>query len=182
MSNNIQELCDIAIDMAEGMNMVSENYNALISIEEKVINLQKDINDIRSKSYISQNLLEKCFERLGEMIMRTDDVSSVSSKTKSINKVGLDMSSHSGKIQATTIADNIRTKDISLSKGKNISKGILEMSIIKKDKSLKDNNSPKDRLFSKGENSDETLFFSEEKTKNIFIITSTTLSDMERKY
>ena len=64
MSNNIQELWDIAIDMAEGMNMVSENYNALISIEEKVINLQKDINDIRSKSYISQNLLEKCFERL----------------------------------------------------------------------------------------------------------------------
>ena len=25
------------------MDMVSENYNALISIEEKVINLQKDI-------------------------------------------------------------------------------------------------------------------------------------------
>ena len=64
MLNNIQELCDIAIDMVEGMNMVSKNYNALISIEEKVINLQKDINDIRSKSYISQNLLEKCFERL----------------------------------------------------------------------------------------------------------------------
>ena len=39
MSNNIQELRDIAIDMVEGMNMVSENYNALISIEEKVINL-----------------------------------------------------------------------------------------------------------------------------------------------
>ena len=35
MSNNIQELRDIAIDMAEGMNMVLENYNALISIEEK---------------------------------------------------------------------------------------------------------------------------------------------------
>ena len=95
--------------MAEGMNMVSENYNALISIEEKVINLQKDINDKRSKSYISQNLLEKCFERLGKMIMRTDDVSSVSSETKNINKVGLDMSSHSGKSQVTTIADNIRT-------------------------------------------------------------------------
>ena len=62
--------------------MVSENYNALISIEEKVINLKKDINDIRSKSYISQNLIEKCFERLGEMIMRSDDVSSASSKTK----------------------------------------------------------------------------------------------------
>ena len=68
---------DITIDMAEGMNVIFENYNDLISIEEKIINLQKDINDIRSKSYISQNLLEKCFERLGEMIMRTDDVSSV---------------------------------------------------------------------------------------------------------
>ena len=63
MSNNIQELRDISIDMVEGMNMISENYNALISIEEKLINLQKDINDIRSKSYISPNLLEKCFER-----------------------------------------------------------------------------------------------------------------------
>ena len=97
MSNNVQELCDIAIDMAKGMNMVSEHYNALISIEEKVINLQKVINDISSKSYISQNLLEKCFERLGEMIMRTDDVSSISSETKHINKVGLDMSSYSRK-------------------------------------------------------------------------------------
>ena len=105
MSNNIQELCDITIDMAKGMNMVSENYNALDSIEEKIINLQKDINDIRSKSYISQNLLE----RLGEIIMWTDDVSSISSETKNINKVGLDMPSHSGKSQATTIADNIRT-------------------------------------------------------------------------
>ena len=63
------------------MNMVFENYNALILIEEKVINLQKDINDIRSNSYISQNLLEKCFERLGEMIMRTDDVSSETKKS-----------------------------------------------------------------------------------------------------
>ena len=126
MSNNIQELRDIAIDIVEGMNMVLENYNTLISIEEKVINLQKDINDIRSKSYISQNLLEKCFERLGEMIMGTDDVSSVSSETKNINKVGLDMPSHSGNSQATSIADNIRAGDISLSKGKNISKGILK--------------------------------------------------------
>ena len=62
--------------------MISENYHALISIEEKVINLQKDINYIRSKSYISQNLLEKCFERLGETIMRSDNVSSASSETK----------------------------------------------------------------------------------------------------
>ena len=74
MSNNIQKLQHIAIDMAEGMNIIAENYNALISIEEKVINLQKDVNDIRSKSYMSQNLLEKCFERLGEMIVRTEDV------------------------------------------------------------------------------------------------------------
>ena len=182
MSNNIQELWDIAIDMAEGMNMVSENYNALISIEEKVINLQKDINDIRSKSYISQNLLEKCFERLGEMIMMIDDISSVSLETKNINKVGLDMSSHSRKSQATTIANNIMTKYISLFKGKNISKGIQEMPILRKDKSLKDNSSPKDILLSKGENSNETLFFHEEKTKNISIISSTTLSDMEKKY
>ena len=58
MSNNIQEMRYISTDMAEGMNMISENYNVLISIEEKVINLQKDINDIRFKSYISQNLLE----------------------------------------------------------------------------------------------------------------------------
>ena len=130
MSNNIQEMRDIAIDMAEGMNMVSENYNSLISIEEKVINLQKDINDIRSKSYISQNLLEKCFERLGEMIMRSDDVSSASPETKNINKVGLDMPSPSRKSQATTIANNIKTRDISLSKGKNISKGIREMPIL----------------------------------------------------
>ena len=100
--------------MAEGMNIIAENYNTLISIEEKVINLQKDINNIRSKSYMSQNLLEKCFERLGEMIVRSEDVPSVSSETKNINKVGLDMSSHSKKSQTTTIADNIRIGDISL--------------------------------------------------------------------
>ena len=86
MSNNIQEMRDIVTDMAEGMNRISENYNSLISIEEKVINLQKGINDIRSKSYISQNLLEKCFERLGEIIMRSDDVSLASSETKNIKK------------------------------------------------------------------------------------------------
>ena len=95
--------------MAEGMNMVLENYNAIISIGEKVIHLQKDINDVSSKSYVSQNLLKKCFEMLGEMITMTDDVSLVSSKTKNINKVGLDMPSHLGKSQATTIVDNIRT-------------------------------------------------------------------------
>ena len=82
--------------------------------------------------------------------MRTDDVSSVSSETKNINKIGLDMPSHSRKSQATTIANNIRTGDISLSKGKNISKGIQEMLILQKDKSLKDNSPPKDRLLSKG--------------------------------
>ena len=99
MSNNMEEMREIVADMAEGMNMISENYNDLISIEEKVINLQKDINDIRSKSYIS-HILEKCFERLGEIIVRTDNVSSVSSETKNIKKVGLDMPSHSGKSQA----------------------------------------------------------------------------------
>ena len=58
---------------------------------------------------MSQNLLQKCFERLGEMILRSEDVLSVSSETKSINKVGLDMSSHLGKSQAIAIADNIMT-------------------------------------------------------------------------
>ena len=46
-------------------------YNDLLSIKEKVINLQKDINEIRTKSYMSQNLLKKCFERMGEIIVRT---------------------------------------------------------------------------------------------------------------
>ena len=65
MSNNIQELRRIAIDMVEGMNLIVENYNSLILIEEKVINLQKDINNIRTESYMTQNLLEKCFEEMG---------------------------------------------------------------------------------------------------------------------
>ena len=57
--------------MIEGMNIIVENYNALILIEEKVINLQKDINNIRTKSYMTQNLLEKCFEEVRELIVRT---------------------------------------------------------------------------------------------------------------
>ena len=82
------------------------------------------------------------------------------------------MPSHSGKSQATSIVDNIRKGDISLPKGKNISKGIQEMSILQKYKSLKNNslakdknlssgdNSPsKDKLLSKGENFDDLLFF-----------------------
>ena len=184
MLNNIQELREIAIDMAEGMNIIAKNYNALISIEEKVINLQKDINNIRTKSYMS-------FEKMGEIIVRLEDVPSVSPETKNINKVNLDMLSHSGKSQATANVDNIRIGDISLSKDKNISKGIQEMPILQKDKSLKDNSLPKDkhlpsgdnspsndRLLPKGENSNDTLFFPEEKTENMSI----TLSDMERKH
>ena len=85
--------------------------------------------------------------------MRTYDVSSASSETKNINKVGLDMSSHSGKSQATAIADNIMIGDISLSKGKNILKGIQEMPILQKDKSLKNNSLGKDRHLSSGDNS-----------------------------
>ena len=80
----------------------------------------------------------------------------------------------------TTIADHIRTGDISLFKDKYISKGIQEMSILQKDKSLKNNslsidknissvdNSPsKDKLFSKGENSDDILFFQRKKQKTV---------------
>ena len=133
MSNIIQELREIAIDMVEGMNIIAENYNALISIKEKVINLQKDINNIRSK-YMSQNLLEKCFEILREMVVRSEDVPSISSLTKNINKVGLDMPSHSGKIQATTNVDNIRTEDYPCLKTKisqNVSRKCLSFKRIK---------------------------------------------------
>ena len=76
---------------------------------------------MRTKSYMSQNLLKKCFETMGEIIVRTEDVSSVSSESKNIKNVGLDMSSHPGKSQATTNADNIRIGDISWSKNNNIS-------------------------------------------------------------
>ena len=83
-----------------------------------------------------------------------------------------------------------------MSNGKNISKGIQEMLILQKDKSLQnkslgkdkhlpsDDNSPsKDKLLSKGENSDDILFFIEGKTENTIInTTSFILSDMERKY
>ena len=41
--------------------------------------------------------------------MRTNDVSLAFFDTKNINKVGLDMLSHSGKSKATTIAENIGT-------------------------------------------------------------------------
>ena len=70
------------------------------------------------------------------------------------------------------------------------------MSILQKDKSLKnnslekdkylssgDNNPSKDKLLSKGENSVDILFYPEEKTENNAINTSSfILSDMERKY
>ena len=106
------------------MNGLAENYNSLISIEERMINIQKDINDIRTRSYLAQNLFEKSFEELEFLIMRTEDVSSVSSKAKNIKKVVLDMPSHPGKSQTIGIADNIGTTDIFLYKNKNISKGI----------------------------------------------------------
>ena len=88
------------------------------------------------------------------------------------------MSFHSRKIQTTEDDDNIRIGDISLSKDKNILKGIKEMTILQKEKSLKDNNLlkdkhlpsrdnslSKDRLLSKGENPDGIIFFPEKETK-----------------
>ena len=87
------------------MNSLAENYNSLISIEERMINIQKDINDIRTRSYLTQNL----FEKLEFLITRIEDVSPISLKTKNIKKVGLDMLSHPGKSQTTTIANNIGT-------------------------------------------------------------------------
>ena len=94
--------------MVEEMNIIAENYNALISIEEKVINLQKNISNIRTESYMTQNFLEKCFKEMGEIIVSIEDVFPFSSETKKSRRVGLDMPSHPGKIQATTIADKIR--------------------------------------------------------------------------
>ena len=127
MSNtqyNIHDMRRIAGNMAEGMNVLVENYNFLITLEEKVINLQKDINDIRTKSYIAQNILEKSFEELENFKMRIEDVFSASSEAKHISKVDLDMPSQTGKNQVTANTDNIRTRDISFSIDKNISKGI----------------------------------------------------------
>ena len=81
------------------------------------------------------------------------------------------MPSQLGKSQTTVIADNIMTGDISLSKGKNISKDIQEMPILQNDKTLKDTNSSKDKLISKGENFDDIIFYLEEKIENIAINT-----------
>ena len=144
MSNtqyNIHDMKRIVGNMAKGMNVLVENYNFLITLEEKVINLQKGINNIRTKSYMAQNILEKSFEELENFKMRIEDVFSTSSEAKNISKVDLDMPSQTGKNQVTTNTDNIRTRDISLSIDKNISKGIQEMHILSKDKSLV-NNSP----------------------------------------
>ena len=75
------------------MNSLAENYNSLLSIEERMINIHKDINDIRTRSYIAQNLFERSFEELEFLIMRKKYISSVSSEAKNILKVDLDMTS-----------------------------------------------------------------------------------------
>ena len=54
--NNINDMRSIARDMAECMNILVENYNSILTIEEKMINIQKDINDVRTRSYMTQNL------------------------------------------------------------------------------------------------------------------------------
>ena len=54
--NNIQEMRRIASNLVEGMNSLAENSNSLLSIEERMINIQKDINDIRPRSYLAQNI------------------------------------------------------------------------------------------------------------------------------
>ena len=95
--NNIHDMRRIAGNMGKGMNILVENYNPLMTIAEKMINFQKDINDTRTKYYMSQNLLERSFEDLENLIMRTEVVSSVSLETKNILKVVLDMLSPLGK-------------------------------------------------------------------------------------
>ena len=106
--NNIDDMRSIARDMAEGMNILVENYNSIPMMDEKMINIQKVINDVRLRSYMAQNIFERSFEIFESMIMRTEDASSVSSETKNILKVALDMPSHIGKSQGTIKADDIR--------------------------------------------------------------------------
>ena len=77
--NNIDDMRSIARDMAECMNILAENYNSVLTIEENMINIKNDINDVRTRSYMAQNLFERSFEIFESMIMRTEDTSSVSS-------------------------------------------------------------------------------------------------------
>ena len=83
--------------MVEGMNILAENYNSILTVEEKMINIQKDRNDVRTRSYMAQNIFERSFKNFENIIMRTEDVFSISSETKNILKVALDMPSHIGK-------------------------------------------------------------------------------------
>ena len=59
------------------MNSLAENYNSLLSIEERMINIQKDINDIRTRSYIAQNIFERSFEELEFLIMGKKNILSL---------------------------------------------------------------------------------------------------------
>ena len=56
------------------------------------------------------------------------------------------------------------------------------MLILQKDESMKNNSPPKDKLLSKGENTNEILFFPKEKTEKIPINPIIILSDMEKGY
>ena len=56
------------------MNILAENYSSILMIEEKMINIQKDVNDVRARSYMAHNLFEKSFENLENMIMRIENV------------------------------------------------------------------------------------------------------------
>ena len=56
------------------MNILAENYNSILTIEEKMINIQKYVNDVRARSYMAQNLFDKSFENLENMTMRIENV------------------------------------------------------------------------------------------------------------
>ena len=77
--NNIYGMRSIVRDMVEGMNILAKIYSSIQTIEEKMINIQKDVNDVRARSYMAQNHFERSFENLENIIMRIEDVSSVSS-------------------------------------------------------------------------------------------------------
>ena len=48
--------------MYEHLGRKLQNYNSILAIEEKMINIKNDINDVRMRSYMAQNLFERSFE------------------------------------------------------------------------------------------------------------------------
>ena len=46
--NSIDDMRSIVREMAEGMNILAKNYSSILTIEGKMINIQKVMNDVRA--------------------------------------------------------------------------------------------------------------------------------------